>query len=252
MPDGVRGAALAESTDGKFQNLRLASPYLGPSFQDEEVLAAIHEAGLPHRRSTDIAQETATLLAAGNIVGWFQGAMEFGPRALGNRSLLADPRLADIRETMNQKVKHRENFRPFSPSVLDEHVEAWFETSGQPAAADYMLMVYPARPEKKEAIPAVLHVDTTGRVQRVKREANELYYELIEAFEKKTGIPMVLNTSFNDSEPIVCKPEDAIATFFKYHVLVMNSFSLKERIWYETGIGIFCDAHDWRIDCAAT
>jgi carbamoyltransferase len=187
--------------------------YLGPQFDEREVLAAVRAAGLTPKRSKAPAREAAEMIADGNIVAWFQGRMEFGPRALGNRSLLGDPRRPDTREIFNRRVKHREEFRPFAPSVLAEHADEWFDV-GQPSLSnDYMLFACPAKPDRRDRIPAVLHCDGTARVQIVRREANPRFHDLLSCFFAQTGVPMVLNTSFNDNEPIVCTPEHAIATF---------------------------------------
>jgi carbamoyltransferase len=190
-----------------------ATPYLGPQFDERTVLAAVKEAGLTPRRSKNAAQEAADMIADGNIVSWFQGRMEFGPRALGNRSLLADPRRPDTRAILNSRVKHREDYRPFAPSVLDEHADEWFEIGPHLASHEYMLFACPAKPELRNRIPAVIHQDGTARVQIVRRSANPRFHELISRFFARTGVPLVLNTSFNDSEPIVCTPAHAIATF---------------------------------------
>src|SRR3984957_17618248 len=190
-----------------------ATPYLGPQFDEREVLAAVKEAGLTPRRSKNAVREAADMIADGNIVGWFQGRMEFGPRALGNRSLLADPRRPDTREILNRRIKHREDYRPFAPSVLAEHADEWFEIGPHLASHEYMLFACPAKAERRDRIPAVLHCDGTARVQIVPRAANPRFHELISRFFERTGVPIVLNTSFNDSEPIVCTPAHAIATF---------------------------------------
>ena len=190
-----------------------ATPYLGPEFDEREVLAAVKAAGLTPRRCKDAAPEAADMIADGNIVGWFQGRMEFGPRALGNRSLLADPRRPDTRAILNRRIKHREDFRPFAPSVLAEHADEWFEIGPPTASNEYMLFAYMAKADRCERIPAVIHQDGTARVQLVRREANPRYHDLISRFYARTGVPLVLNTSFNDSEPIVCTPSHAIATF---------------------------------------
>jgi len=192
-----------------------ATPYLGPEFNEREVLAAVKAAGLTPRRCKNTAREAADMIADGNIVGWFQGRMEFGPRALGNRSLLADPRRPDTRAILNRRVKHREDFRPFAPSVLAEHADEWFEVGSHLASHEYMLFACPAKPDRRDRIPAVLHLDGTARVQIVPRAANPRFHELISRFFERTGVPIVLNTSFNDSEPIVCTPAHAIATFRK-------------------------------------
>jgi len=205
------------------------SPYTGPEYTQEEILQAISESGLTARRSSDSAEEAADMIADGKIVGWFQGRMEFGPRALGNRSLLADPRYASTRELLNQKVKHREDFRPFGPSILAEKASLWFDIGRPSKSLGYMLFTCPVRPEKREKIPAVVHVDGTARIQIVERESNPSYYRLIERFEQHTGVPVILNTSFNDSEPIVCSPKDAISTFKRTAIdaLVMEDFIIE-------------------------
>ena len=200
------GAALAVHCDER--GIRPApsgaTPYLGPQFDERKVLAAVKEAGLTPRRSKDPPRDAADMVADGNIVGWFQGRMEFGPRALGNRSLLADPRRPDTRAILNSRVKHREDFRPFAPSVLAERADEWFEIGPHLASHEA---------ECRDRIPAVIHHDGTARVQLVRRSANPRFHELISRFYARTGVPLVLNTSFNDSEPIVCTPAHAIATF---------------------------------------
>ena len=186
--------------------------YLGPRFSAAEVEGVLAASGLPYRRCERIEEEVAERLANGEIVGWFQGAMEFGPRALGNRSLLADPRPASVREKLNAAVKHREPFRPFGPSVLYEEAATWFELPDSPAA-EYMLLAVRVRPGYRDRIPAVVHVDGTSRLQVVTKRQNPRYHAVIAAFHARTGVPAVLNTSFNDDEPIVCTPSDALATF---------------------------------------
>ena len=152
----------------------------------------------------------AEQMAAGNVVGWFQGRMEWGPRALGNRSIVAHPGLPDMKDVLNARIKHREWFRPFAPSILVERQNEYFEYDHP---SPFMLHVYKIRPEKRAQLCAVNHVDDTGRLQTVSREENPLYYDLILAFERRTGIPVILNTSFNENEPIVCTPEEAIDCF---------------------------------------
>jgi len=148
------------------------------------------------------------MLGDGGILGWFQGRAEYGPRALGNRSILADPRRAEMTDIVNARVKHREGFRPFAPAVLAHALGDYFEALGP---APFMLKVWPVRPDKRSVIPAVTHVDGTGRVQTVTPESNPRFYRLIEAFDARTGVPVVLNTSFNvRGEPIVCSPDDAL------------------------------------------
>ncbi len=193
-----------------------STPYLGPAFDRREILAAVKSAGLTARRSKSPARDAAEMIADGKIVAWFQGRMEFGPRALGNRSLLADPRRPDMRNILNQKVKHREDFRPFAPSVMAERAGEWFEVGGaQSTSHGFMLFACDVKPEQRDRIPAVVHRDGTARVQLVSRELNPDFHQLISCFHAKTGVPLVVNTSYNDSEPIVCTPTDAIVTFRK-------------------------------------
>jgi carbamoyltransferase len=191
------------------------TPYLGPAFKRRDILAAVKSAGLTARRSKSPVCDAADMIADGKIVAWFQGRMEFGPRALGNRSLLADPRRPDMRNILNQKVKHREDFRPFAPSVLAEHADEWFEVGAQSASHEFMLFACRVKPDRRGLIPAVVHKDGSARVQVVSRKSNPRFHELISRFFAKTGVPLVVNTSFNDSEPIVCAPTDAIVTFRK-------------------------------------
>jgi len=211
------------------QRVPLNHAYGGPSFTDEQVEAALKRSSLAYRRSTAVEIKTAKLIADGNIVGWFQGRMEFGPRALGNRSILADPRKAEMKDILNQRVKHRESFRPFAPSIKEEKLSEFFESN---APEPYMLKVYRIRPEKLGLIPAAAHVDGTGRVQSVSQDVNPRYYKLIDEFEKLTGVPVVVNTSFNvRGEPIVCTPQDAINCFANTHMdyLVMGDFIARKR-----------------------
>jgi carbamoyltransferase len=192
-----------------------ATPYLGPAFSRRDILAAVKSAGLTARRSKSPAREAAEMIADGKIVAWFQGRMEFGPRALGNRSLLADPRRPDMRHILNQKVKHREDFRPFAPSVMAEHADEWFEVGAHLTSHEFMLFAPAVKTAQRDRIPAVVHQDGTARVQLVSAKSNPRFHELLSCFHARTGVPMVINTSFNDSEPIVCTPNDAIVTFRK-------------------------------------
>jgi len=205
-----------------------STPFLGPSFKRSEILAAVKSAGLKARRSKSPAREAAKLIADGKIVAWFQGRMEFGPRALGNRSLLADPRRPEMRNILNQKVKHREDFRPFAPSVMAEHADEWFEVGTPTTSHEFMLFAPAVRLEQRKRIPAIVHQDGTARVQIVSRKSNPRFHELISCFRDETGVPVVINTSFNDSEPIVCTPMDAIVTFRKSGIdaLVMDDVIL--------------------------
>jgi carbamoyltransferase len=168
----------------------------------------------------------AEAIAEGKVVGWFQGRMEWGPRALGNRSILADPRRADMKDILNLKIKRRESFRPFAPSILREHVAEWFEIDDD---VPFMMQVYPIRADKRVLIPAVTHVDGSGRLQTVTRATNPRYYALIEAFRALSGVPMVLNTSFNENEPVVCTPQEALDCFLrtKMDLLVMGNWAVE-------------------------
>jgi carbamoyltransferase len=202
------------------------NPYLGPEYTDNQIQQVLESHQLAYSHHPEIETITAKLLAEGHIVAWFQGRMEAGPRALGNRSLLADPRNPNVREILNLKVKHRENFRPFAPSILAEKVDEWFEVAGKSISSDWMLFAYRAQSAKSEQIPAVLHVDGTSRVQTVKQTTNPKYHKLISEFEQLTHVPILLNTSFNDREPIVCSPEDAVNTFLKTKIdyLVIGNY----------------------------
>lgn len=209
----VGAAALSHHEAGGARLSPLPSPYTGPSYPEAELQRAISASGLSWDRPQNLATEVAQRLDRGEVVGWFQGRVEFGPRALGNRSILADPRRADMRDKLNRIVKHREEFRPFAPSVLAEELENWFQVKKPTPASQSMLVAYPVREERRARIPAVVHSDGTSRVQSVEANLNPLYHQLICEFQRKTDVPLVLNTSFNDREPIVCRPEDALATF---------------------------------------
>lgn len=186
--------------------------YWGPSF-DHEIAGTIRRYKLPARRLDDAPRAVAAMLAGGQLVGWFQGAMEFGQRALGNRSILADPRPLASKDLVNAAVKYREAFRPFAPAILAERVDDWFDTTTE-REAPFMEKVLAFRADVRDRVQAVVHVDGTGRLQTVERATNPRFYDLIAAFEELTGVPIVLNTSFNlNGEPIVCTPTDAIRTF---------------------------------------
>jgi carbamoyltransferase len=196
---------------GRPRSWTMEHPFWGESWSEEECSTALDRAGLAYRRVADPPGEAAERLARGLVVGWFQGRAEAGPRALGARSILADPRRAEMRDVVNQRVKRREWFRPFAPSVLHERGQEFFEHYRY---NPYMLLVLPIRADKQALIPAVTHVDGTGRMQSVTRELNPDYYELISRFERRTGVPVVLNTSFNlRGEPMVHRPGEAIADF---------------------------------------
>ncbi len=209
----IHHVALGNETRGVMDHA-----YWGPDYDDAQIVEALDARALPHRLCESIESEVAALIAEDKIVAFFQGRMETGPRALGNRSLLANPTNRDMRDILNAKVKHREYFRPLAPSVLAEEAEAWFDIRKPTSAAEFMLMTYPARIEKRDRIPAVVHTDGSSRIQAVRRETNPRYHKVISAFQALTGVPVVLNTSFNDQEPIVCTPADAIHTFLKTEI----------------------------------
>jgi carbamoyltransferase len=210
--------------------------YWGPGYDDGVVGALLESrrdeiaaAGCAVERlesEGELCRRAAAAIADGQVVGWFQGRMEWGPRALGNRSVLGDPRRADMKDILNVKIKRRESFRPFAPSILRESVPEWFELDGD---VPFMMQVYPIRVEKRALIPAVTHVDGSGRLQTVQRDSNPLYCRLIEAFRDLTGVPLVLNTSFNENEPVVCKPEEALECFLRTRmdVLVVGGFMIR-------------------------
>jgi len=208
------GAALwvAHHLKNQPRNFVMRHAAWGPGPEPAAMERALTEAKLPHRRldPTALCRTAAEALAAGKIIGWFQGRMEFGPRALGHRSLLADPRDPGMKEKINERIKRRENFRPFAPSILAERLTDYFP---QAHPDPFMLFTFEARADQAPKIPAVVHVNGTGRTQAVDQENEPLYWELLRAFEAKTGLPMLLNTSFNEQEPIVCRPEEAIACF---------------------------------------
>jgi carbamoyltransferase len=190
----------------------MKNSYLGPEFSDGHIESDLKKANLRYRKldREPLLDIVAQHIAAGNVVGWFQGRMEWGPRALGNRSILAHPGLPRMKDILNARIKQREWFRPFAPSILEERQADYFEHDHP---SPFMLHVYKIREKKRAQLSAVNHVDDTGRLQSVSREENSLYYDLIRAFERRTGIPVILNTSFNENEPIVCKPEEAIDCF---------------------------------------
>lgn len=239
---GAIGAALLVQLQLSDQSLTsdlrpLSSAYLGPKSTEEEIHALIDwkkkelaDAGctVSYLGDEDLLKQTAQMIADGKIVGWFQGRMEWGPRALGNRSILADPRKVEIKDVLNAKIKRRESFRPFAPSILREEVAEWFETDED---VPFMTQVFQIRPKYREMIPAVTHVDGTGRLQTVHKETNPRYHRLIEHFRDVTGIPLVLNTSFNDNEPIVAYPEEALDCFLRtdMNALTLENFCLERK-----------------------
>ena len=194
--------------------------YTGPEFTNDEIRAELVSSNLAFETFSDdeVTKRAAQDIADGLVVGWFQGRMEFGPRALGNRSIVVDPRRAEMKDILNDRIKKREPFRPFAPSILEERTADYFEQS-HPAPT--MLMVYQVRAERRAEIPAVTHVDGSGRLQTVSREVNPRYYQLISDFNELTGVPVVLNTSFNENEPIVCTPRHAIDCFLKTRMDVL-------------------------------
>lgn len=213
--DGIAiGAAmqLHHRLAGKPRGFVMRHTYWGPEYDGDDILAFLQHAKLKYETPEDVCERVADLLAQGKIVGWYQGRMEFGPRALGARSILADPTRAEMKDLLNKYVKHREEFRPFAPSVLEERASEYFDGCTE---SPFMLFVYPVRREMQARVPAITHIDGTARVQTVARETNPLYYRLIEMFEGRRGVPMVLNTSFNVmGEPIVNTPADAVRCFY--------------------------------------
>jgi carbamoyltransferase len=199
---------------GRPRGFVMEHAYTGPGYSDDEIWGAVRAQGLESRRlaDRDLFSHVAGRIADGAVVGWFQGRMEFGPRALGNRSIVVDPRRPEMKDILNERIKHREPFRPFAPSVLAEATAEWFD---QDYTSPFMIMVYKTRADRREQIPAVNHVDDTGRLQTVEERINPRYYRLIKEFDRLTGVPVVLNTSFNENEPIVMTPEQALETFAK-------------------------------------
>jgi carbamoyltransferase len=200
------------------------SAYTGSSFSNEEIISLLNKRGITFRRLDDeeLYEHVSDCLMNAGVVGWFSGRSEFGPRALGGRSILADPRREDAKDLLNAKIKRRESFRPFAPSILKEYVDEYFEVND---IVPFMEKVFPIKENKQKIIPAVTHVDGTGRLQTVDKSVSPRYYNLIEAFRKKTGVPILLNTSFNENEPIVNKPEEALNCFLrtKMDMLVMEN-----------------------------
>jgi carbamoyltransferase len=236
----VHHAVLGAPRDG----FVMEHSYWGPAYGEEAIRRAI-AAALPGSEGRDgawgeirvetvrgeelLADQTAEAIARGDVVGWYQGRSEWGPRALGNRSILADPRRADMKDILNLKIKRRESFRPFAPSILEERTGEWF-TIDYPDP--FMIKVYPIRPEKRPLVPAVTHVDGTGRLQTVSRRTNPRYWRLIRAFEERTGVPMVVNTSFNENEPIVNTPAEALDCFLRTR---MDRLVLGDIVLYRAG-----------------
>lgn len=191
-----------------------SSPYLGPEYSEQEILEALNQRSLPYKKCENIAAESAQIVANGQILGWYQGAVESGPRALGNRSIIADPRDPKMKERLNLRVKRREFFRPFAPSILEEHTSEYFDLP-KGIQSPYMVMSALVKDSKREVIPAVTHADGTARPHTVSKIVNPRYWNLINEFKKITGVPVVINTSFNENEPIVCTPLEAIDCFMR-------------------------------------
>ena len=221
------GAAFYVSNQilGQPRSFTMDHAYWGPQFTNERIRNALNKNNIADRglniaelSDEELARQTARRISDGKIIGWFQGRMEFGPRALGARSILADPRRAEMKDILNSRIKHRETFRPFAPSILAERVGDYFNQSHP---SPYMLMTYRVKPEKLGEIPAPTHVDGTGRLQTVNQEQNPSYWRLISEFEKLTGVPVLLNTSFNENEPVVCAPEEAIECFLRTRMDVL-------------------------------
>jgi carbamoyltransferase len=198
--------------------------YTGSKFSDEEIKAVLVQNNMSflELRDEELYEKVTNRLIDSGVVGWFQGRAEFGPRALGNRSILVDPRRTDAKDLLNEKIKRRESFRPFAPSILAEYVEEYFEVNDK---VPFMEKVFPIKKEKHSVIPAVTHVDGTGRLQSVEKEFSPRYHALISAFKAKTGVPVLLNTSFNENEPIVNNPQEALNCFLrtKMDMLVMGN-----------------------------
>jgi carbamoyltransferase len=227
---------------------RQKASFLGPAYDDGYIENFLNKEGIPYSRLSqqEIADTVSSLVAGGSVIGWFQGQLEFGPRSLGARSIIADARSPEMQSKMNLKIKYRESFRPFAPTVLKERVSEWFELDKE---SPYMLLVAPVKEARRRAvtsqgrgfeklkvlrseIPAVTHVDDSARVQTIKREDHPLYYDMINAFYRKTGCPIIINTSFNvRGEPLVCSPEDAFKCFMRTEMdyLSMGSFLLDKK-----------------------
>jgi carbamoyltransferase len=224
------GAALwtdAQERRAERRCWRMDHAFYGPAYGEEEIEQFLRWSKLPYRRMANLAEETADILARDKVIGWYQGRMEFGPRALGGRSILASPLHAEMQQRLNE-IKDREDFRPVAPVVLEEEAANWFVDAG---VSPFMLFVYDVRPEKADRIPAVRHVDGTARIQTINRDQNPAYYDLLKAFQARTGVPVLVNTSFNTrGEPVVCSPRDAIECFWTspLDALVIGPFLLEK------------------------
>ena len=222
-------AAWIDAQEGKQQSIKhtMHHAYYGPDYSDEEIEKFLQWAKVPYRKLKNIAEETADILLQDKIIGWFQGRMEFGPRALGSRSILASPINASMQTRLNE-VKDREDFRPVAPAVLEERAAEWFEDA---ESSPFMLFVYNVKEDKAGKIPAVRHVDGTARIQTVNKQQHDKYYDLLKAFEQKSGVPVLVNTSFNTlGKPIVCTPRDAVECFWSspFDALVIGSYVVEK------------------------
>ena len=235
---GAIGAAFAThyKNSNKKRTFKMNHAYWGTSFNNDQIFNCLkkNEKNIEDQKcsfkfisdNNELNKIVAKDISEGKVVGWFQGKMEWGPRALGNRSILGDPRRSDMKDILNLKIKRRESFRPFAPSILREHVSEWFKNDDE---VPFMMKVYQIKDDKRKVIPAVTHVDGSGRLQTVYQETNEKYHDLIKEFYKLTKVPIVLNTSFNENEPIVSKPEEALDCFLrtKMDTLVMENYIIK-------------------------
>jgi len=236
---GAIGAAIVASKEvDNFSNYHMDHAYLGPAFTDDYIEGLLDSkkdqlieegCSINNFESEDeLCIQTADLISQGLVIGWFQGHMEWGPRALGNRSILCDPRRADMKDILNLKIKRRESFRPFAPSILRESVAHWFEEDDD---VPFMMQVFQIKEEQRCIIPAVTHLDGSGRLQTVTEKSNGRYHKLISYFDKLTGVPILLNTSFNENEPVVCTPKEALDCFLrtKMDVVVLNNYLIRRK-----------------------
>ena len=238
LPGEERGIATASQGERARRPFVMDHAYWGPGFDNDQIASVLEQQREAIEAAAcqvalideeeEVCRRTASAIADGAVVGWFQGRMEWGPRALGNRSIVCDPRRADMKDILNLKIKRRESFRPFAPSILREAVAEWFEEDDD---VPFMMKVFQIREDRRERIPAVTQVDGSGRLQTVYRDTNPRYHRLIESFNELTGVPIVLNTSFNENEPVVCRPEEALDCFLrtKMDVLVLGNWY----IWRE-------------------
>ena len=239
---GAIGAAYCVHHENNKRDVRktnMEHAYLGPSFTNEDIEKLLDDNTqflptsefniLKMKSIEELTQKTAMAISEGKVIGWFQGRMEWGPRALGNRSILGDPRRADMKEILNVKIKRRESFRPFAPSILRECVSEWFEEDDD---VPFMMKVFPVREEKRESIPAVTHADGSGRLQTVFSKTNPKYHALISQFRAISGVPILLNTSFNENEPVVCIPLEALNCFLrtKMDLLVLEDWVIERKL----------------------